>query len=453
MEKQRGFTLKSLLIALAILGVGVGIYFLVRKPGLPEGLIQVNGRIEGDSILLSSKYNGKIARLLAREGDSVEQNEMVIALDDPESRARLAQAQRAHSASLATAREAGQNVGYTSEVGASNIQQARGQVQQASDGIRDAQAAVSAAAASVQMASEAVTGAASQLAVAQAKQQSAEMTVRSYQAQAKQSSANAQRYRNLVQEGIVTEQLSEQYVTAAAKDQAQLDSSRAEADSVRAEVTARKSELERARHNLAVTTADLRRTQAQLAAAQAKKTEAEGVLKQAQTAPLQVAMSRDSHASAQSQMEEARAKVQEQTDILQSMFVVSPVSGVITTRIRDVGEVVTAGSPILEVVDLDKLYLKAYVPENQIGKIRLGLPAQVYVDAYPGQAFDATVRYIASSAEFTPKEVQTPDERVKLVYAVKLYLEKNPEHRLTPGMPADAIVRWKEGVPWEKPRF
>ncbi len=75
------------------------------------------------------------------------------------------------------------------------------------------------------------------------------------------------------------------------------------------------------------------------------------------------------------------------------------------------------------------------------------------MDAYPGQPFDATVRYISSTAEFTPKEVQTPDERVKLVYTVKLYLDKNPQHRLTPGMPADAIIRWKSGVPWEKPKY
>jgi HlyD family secretion protein len=98
-------------------------------------------------------------------------------------------------------------------------------------------------------------------------------------------------------------------------------------------------------------------------------------------------------------------------------------------------------------------YVKAYVPENQIGKVKLGLPAKVYVDAYPNQPFDATVRYIASDAEFTPKEVQTPDERVKLVYAVKLYLKENPGHRLTPGMPADAIIRWKEGVPWRRPQY
>jgi HlyD family secretion protein len=119
----------------------------------------------------------------------------------------------------------------------------------------------------------------------------------------------------------------------------------------------------------------------------------------------------------------------------------------------DTGEVVAAGAPLFELVDLDHLYLKVYVPEVQIGKVRLGLPARLYVDAFPDRPFEATVRYIASKAEFTPKEVQTPDERVKLIYAVKLYLSENPEHRLTPGLPADAVIRWKEDVAWMKPKW
>lgn len=125
----------------------------------------------------------------------------------------------------------------------------------------------------------------------------------------------------------------------------------------------------------------------------------------------------------------------------------------VLSRLREAGELVAAGTPIFDLVDLDKLYLKVYVPEKQIGQVRLGLPARVHSDAFPQQAFPATTRYIAAQAEFTPKEVQTPDERVKLTYAVKLYLDANPEHRLSPGVPADAVIRWKEGVPWQAPRW
>ncbi|MCG8380461.1 MAG: HlyD family efflux transporter periplasmic adaptor subunit, partial [Proteobacteria bacterium] len=117
------------------------------------------------------------------------------------------------------------------------------------------------------------------------------------------------------------------------------------------------------------------------------------------------------------------------------------------------GEVVQAGQPLYELVDLQRLYLKVYIPEVEIGKVRLGLKAKVYTDAFPDEPFDATVRYISSRAEFTPKEVQTPDERVKLVYAVRLYLDENPDNRLTPGLPSDAVIRWQEDAPWVKPRW
>ena len=153
------------------------------------------------------------------------------------------------------------------------------------------------------------------------------------------------------------------------------------------------------------------------------------------------------------QVTQAEAALAEAQSVLNDLVIRAPATGMITTRIVDNGEMVAAGSPLFDIVDLDKLYLKVYVPEKEIGKVRLGLPAQIYTDAFPDKPFPATLRYIASQAEFTPKEVQTPDERVKLVYAVKLYLDENPDHKLTPGLPADAVIRWQEETPWAKPRW
>ena len=98
---------------------------------------------------------------------------------------------------------------------------------------------------------------------------------------------------------------------------------------------------------------------------------------------------------------------------MDDLIITAPTAGTIVSRFVDTGEVVNAGTPLLDLVNLDRLYLQVYIPEPLIGRIRLGLPAQVYTDAYPDQPFDATVRYIASEAEFTPKEVQTKDERIK----------------------------------------
>jgi HlyD family secretion protein len=157
-------------------------------------------------------------------------------------------------------------------------------------------------------------------------------------------------------------------------------------------------------------------------------------------------------AALERQRDQADAALAEADSVLRDLTILAPTDGTVTVRMVDVGEVVTAGTPLLELVDLDRLYLQVYVPEVQIGKVRLDLRARIYTDAYPDQPFDATVRYIASQAEFTPKEVQTQDERVKLIYAVRLYLKNNPDHRLTPGLPADAIIRWKDDVAWVKPR-
>ena len=193
------------------------------------------------------------------------------------------------------------------------------------------------------------------------------------------------------------------------RTRAQVAVSQADLQRVRAQVAVSQADLQHAQTQVTATTQTANAATASVATAIGKKAQAEGMLRQALTTPTQVAISKSKHASAQADIQKARAKVAEQQSILQSLYVTSPITGIVTTRIRDTGENVIAGSPILEVVNLDRLYLKAYVPEYQIGKVRLGLPVQVYVDAFPNHPFDATVKYIASTAEFSPKEVQTLD--------------------------------------------
>lgn len=161
----------------------------------------------------------------------------------------------------------------------------------------------------------------------------------------------------------------------------------------------------------------------------------------------------DDIAALRAQRDRAAAALGEATAVANDLLIKAPAAGVVLSRLREPGEVLTSGSVVAEMVDLDALHLKVYVPESSIGKIRLGLPARLYIDAQPDRPFNAKVTHIASRAEFTPREVQTTDERVKLVYAVKLAIEKNPEHRLTPGLPADAVIRWKDDIAWQKPTW
>jgi len=142
------------------------------------------------------------------------------------------------------------------------------------------------------------------------------------------------------------------------------------------------------------------------------------------------------------------AQLAEQRSHVADFLVRSPIDGRVLTRTVERGERVDAGTPLFTLVDLDRLYVKIYVPEPSIGKVALGQEARVYVDAYPGRAFAGRVSRVSQEAEFTPKNVETREERVKLVFAVEVALSENPGGVLKPGMPADAVIRWQPDVPW-----
>jgi HlyD family secretion protein len=130
----------------------------------------------------------------------------------------------------------------------------------------------------------------------------------------------------------------------------------------------------------------------------------------------------------------------------------APTAGTVLVRTIELGEWVQPGTTLYTLVDLGQLYLKIYVPEPDIGKIVHGQAARVHVDAFPGRFFPARVSKIAAEAEFTPKNVETREERVKLVFAVELALGENPGGVLKPGMPADAVVRLADGPDWITPQ-
>ena len=117
----------------------------------------------------------------------------------------------------------------------------------------------------------------------------------------------------------------------------------------------------------------------------------------------------------------------------------APFSGVVLVRHAELGEVMQPGTPVVTMADLDHIWLRAYVSETDLGKIRWGQPAIVTTDTYPGKNYQGRISFIASDAEFTPKSVETHQERVTLVYRIKIDID-NPNHELKPGMPADALI-------------
>ena len=124
---------------------------------------------------------------------------------------------------------------------------------------------------------------------------------------------------------------------------------------------------------------------------------------------------------------------------LADTVVTSPVDGVVLVKAADVGEVLAPGTAVVTVGDIDHPWLRGYVNETDLGKVKLGSKVQVTTDSYPGKFYTGHVTFIASEAEFTPKQIQTQQERVKLVYRVKVTLP-NEARIFKPGMPADAYL-------------
>jgi len=117
----------------------------------------------------------------------------------------------------------------------------------------------------------------------------------------------------------------------------------------------------------------------------------------------------------------------------------APKTGVVTVRQAELGEVMQPGAPVVTIADVDHLWLRGYVSETDLGRVRWGQPAAVKTDTYPGKKYKGRVSFISSVAEFTPKSVETHKERVTLVYRIKIDLD-NPNRELKPGMPADAEI-------------
>jgi HlyD family secretion protein len=119
--------------------------------------------------------------------------------------------------------------------------------------------------------------------------------------------------------------------------------------------------------------------------------------------------------------------------------VLSPVSGTVLSKNAEPGEYVAAGTPVVTIADLRDVWLRAYIPETELGKVRVGQAVSVSTDSHPGKKYPGIVSFIAREAEFTPKSVQTEKERVKLVYRIKVTVA-NPAGELLPGMPADGTI-------------
>lgn len=155
--------------------------------------------------------------------------------------------------------------------------------------------------------------------------------------------------------------------------------------------------------------------------------------------PLQMDSAKTAYDMAASQLQVSRAMLRTSEVKLRDTVIYAALNGVVLRKNSEEGETVGAGTPLFTIGDLENPWVKVYVKEDRLGLVKLGQSAQVMTDSYPGKIYDGTITYISSEAEFTPKNVQTRDERVKLVFGVKVSV-KNADAELKPGMPADVKI-------------
>ncbi|HLA25363.1 MAG TPA: HlyD family efflux transporter periplasmic adaptor subunit [bacterium] len=383
----------------------------------PDGVLFVSGRIEGEEILISSKIGGRLRQLLVREGDRVDRGQLVAVLSSEELDARMRQAEAQVSVARAQVLQA--------EAG---LSAARHQVAQAltavdvsrvesGSGINQAEAGVAAARAQVTQAQAAV--------------RRSGQGVRAAQAALSKAQQDLKRLTALYDQGAVSAM--------------EVDAARAASDGALAAHHEAEAQLQQGRAGLVQAEAVVRQAEAARTGTQAgplvvrlREREVGGARDQFGRARALVTAARAQLAAAEAARDELRA-------FLGETRVFAPAAGVVISKVVNAGEVMQAGTPLAVIIDPQALWLKVFIPEPDIGRLRLGAPARVSVDGFPDRSFTATLVAISQRAEFTPKDVQTKDERVKQVFAVKLGVD-NRDGALKPGMPADAQVFWK-GVP------
>ncbi|HJZ67228.1 MAG TPA: HlyD family efflux transporter periplasmic adaptor subunit [Blastocatellia bacterium] len=370
------------LIALIVIAAVIG-YLLFHKPAAPNSIISLSGRIEGDDSAIAPKTGGRILEVRVREGDSVKAGDTIAVLDDQQIRAREDQARAALSVAEAKAKAARDQIAVLQEQWKQNniqVEQARIDAQ---GRVRQAEAEMSAAEADL-----AQQEAAYQLAL-----------------------FDKEAYTKLAQTGAVAERKGKEAASTAAQHAAA--------------VAAAKQRVEAARGALTMATANL-------ANPQIRGAETEAVRKQ-------IAQQQAEVASANASIAQARAQVAEAEANRKDLIVLAPFDATVTTRSAEPGEVVSAGTTIVTLLDLSKVYLRGYVPEGEIGNVKLEQPARVYLDSNPNQPIEAYVSRIDPEATFTPENTYFRDERVKQVVGVKLQL-KGAIGLAKPGMPADGEI-------------
>ncbi|WP_158820284.1 HlyD family secretion protein [Granulicella sp. S156] len=373
-----------LIIAAVLVIVGIVLWRLFfAGSSVPASIVILSGRIEGDDSAIAPKTTGRVLEVRVREGDEVKAGDVIAVLDDQQIQDRHDQAQAALTAAEARTTSARAQVAVLEE----QLKQSELTADQSKD---DSQGRVRQAEADLTAAQADLT------------QQEASLKLALFDKDA---------YARLVQTGAVSERQGRLSMSTADQQEAAVSAARRRVESVRG----------------ALLTA-----QANLANPGIRLAQVAGVREQLIQQQAEIAVSAASAEQARFQLSEADANRQD-------LLVRAPFSGTVITRAAEPGEIVTAGTAIVTLLDLSKVYLRGYVPEGEIGKVKIGQSAQVYLDSNSKQPLDAYVSRIDPQATFTPENTYFRDDRVKQVVGVKLQIKAGSGYA-KPGMPSDGEI-------------
>lgn len=377
-------------------GVGVSTWYFMQSPSQTEAL-RVSGRLEGYETDIGPKVAGRVEFMAVREGDVVRKGQLIVRLDDAEIQAQL----KGATARLDSIKKEEERTKLKINLLESQILENRLNLQQAQG---DAKGRIFQAESSV--------------AASIAQMNEAEAQLQQAKSQLKLAQINRDRYATLVAQGAINQQQFDQAQTTFETAQATVQSRQASVNSFQKLVNSAQGQL-----------------------VQAQTTGLNPDIRNAQLSGLrtQLAQTRLELAAAQADVANAKAAQQETQSKIADLNIVSPIDAVVTTRSVEPGAVVTAGKTLLTLINPNTIYLRGFVPQGDIGKVRVGQKARVFLDSAPDKPLSAKVSAIDTQASFTPENIYFQKDRVKQVFGVKISID-NPAGFAKPGMPADADI-------------
>lgn len=376
--------------------------------------LTASGFIEGQEVTVAPEVQGLIAELLVSRGDEVEAGDVVARLDDTTLKRQRAEAQAGVSVARA------------------NLDRVRAGAR--SEEVAAARASLTEALARREGAEEAVLNARDVI----TNPLSLEAQIDEVRTQVALAEQNVELQKADLEEtkikhGVYSDRggdVARTWDLQLQAGEAKLTQAQAERSGARGYLSA----LLAMRDNPLSLKAKLHQAQAEYEQAQAKVGEAQAKLDELEAGPTAEEVS-----LAEAQLRQADAGVALIDARIEQLTLRASMDGIVGTRSAQVGETAAAGNPLLTIVNLDEVTLVLYIPVNRIGQVQIGQRVEVTVDSFPERTFIGHVDSIAGEAEFTPRNVQTEEERVNLVFAVDVSIP-NPDHLLKPGLPADARI-------------